>query len=231
MSTDTFYVKVGKIKNRSVTLHCLTGFAGGMKDHAWSRSFALMLLVDAKGRVGDAPYWAKGLPRELAKKRLALAKKVDDAPFSLDDDLPGLGYEEAWHAENTPRFVSRSRLLKRYNNVKDGLLWKARRELSPLEKKGSGAFLEGAWKRMHRFDLLVEVTDAKYLDHLVEGHFFGTTAFDAWIEKELPPPKKEKAAPAKAKKAAPAPARKRAAPAKAKKAAPAPARKRTAARR
>ncbi len=194
MSTDTFYVRVGKKAGREVTLHCLTGFAGTPRDFGSGRAFALMLLLDAKRRACDIDYLVRGAPKAVAKKRVALAKEAEEAESPLHSDAgAAVVWDDRWHAEHTPRFVARSRLLARHNAASDGLLYKARRELSPLEKKGMGAFLDAAWTRLHHFDLSVKVTDERYLQHLVEGHIFGTTAFDAWDEKRLPPLKKEPA--------------------------------------
>ncbi|QSQ17070.1 pentapeptide repeat-containing protein [Myxococcus landrumensis] len=195
MSSDCFYVRVGKLAGKTVTLHCLTGFAGGLKDYATTRSFALLLLIDAQERAGDTPELTQGAPKEVAKLRKALAKKVAKARSPLLDEVLGPHYDEHWHAENTPRYVTRVKLLQRHNAIQERKLEKVREELSPLEDKGTGAFLEAAWGRMHGFDLQVEVTDAKYLAHLAEGHLFPTTAFDVWNEsKPLPPKEKEEPA-------------------------------------
>ncbi|WP_163868728.1 hypothetical protein [Myxococcus eversor] len=200
MSTDTFYVRVGKTVGREVTMHCLTGFGGGPRDFGSGRAFALMLLLDAKRRASDIDYLVRGAPKAVAKARVALAKKAEKAESSLHVEAgAAVVWEERWHAEHTPRFVARARVIARHNAESDGLLYKARRELRPLEEKGKGAFLDAAWKRLHHFDLLVKVTDEKYLQHLVEGHIFGTTAFEAWNEKLLPPVKQ---APAKEPKPA-----------------------------
>ncbi|RJS13577.1 hypothetical protein DRW03_36005 [Corallococcus sp. H22C18031201] len=180
---------MGKLAGRTVTLHCLTGFAGGMKDYADTRSFALLLLIDARARAGDTPALTKGSPKAVAKTRLALAKKVAKARSSLIDEVGGPDYDEHWHAENTPTYIQRVRLLKRHNALPERKLEKLRAEISPLEDKGTGAFLDAAWKSLHSFDLLVEVTDAKYLEHLEEGHLFSTTAFDVWNESRPLPPK------------------------------------------
>lgn|GEM_PF-2585445 len=206
MSTDTFYVRVGKTVGREVTMHCLTGFAGGPRDFGSGRAFALMLLLDAKRAASDINYLVRGAPKAVAKTRIALAKKAEKAESPLHSEVgAAVVWEERWHAEHTPRFVARSRVIARHNAESDGLLYKARRELRPLEAKGMGVFLDAAWTRLHHFDLLVKVTDEKYLQHLVEGHFFGTTAFDAWNEKQLPPVKKKSAKkPRPAKEARPA---------------------------
>ncbi|AGC43819.1 hypothetical protein MYSTI_02503 [Myxococcus stipitatus DSM 14675] len=190
MSSDCYYVRVGTLEGKSVTLHCLTGFAGGMKDYATTRSFALLLLIDARKRADDTPDLVRGAPKEVAKLRKALAKKVAKARSPLLDEVSWPRYKEDWHAENTPRYIQRVKLLERHNDLHEWKLEKARAELSPLQDKGFGAFLEAAWERMHGFDLQVEVTDAKYLAHLVEGHLFPTTAFDVWSEPKAAPPKK-----------------------------------------
>nr|WP_254627760.1 pentapeptide repeat-containing protein [Myxococcus sp. CA040A] len=150
-----------------------------------------MLLLDARRRADPTGFLVRGLPKAVARERVALAKKSSKADSPLHAELGGPPvWEAAWHAEHTPRFVARSRLLARHNAVGEGRLQKIIDEISPLEQKGKGLFLDAAWARLHHFDVSVEVTDEKYLQHLVEGHVFGTTAYDAWIEKQLPPKKK-----------------------------------------
>lgn len=199
MSSNCYYVRVGKLAGNTVTLHCLTGFAGGPKDYADTRSFALRLLFDAQKRADEAPRLTQGAPKELAKLRKALAKKVAKARSPLIDEVEWPSNDAHWHAENTPRYVKQVKLLKRHNALQDRALEKTREKLSPLEDKGMGAFLEAAWKQLHGFDLDVEVTDPKYLAHLLEGHLFATTAFDVWDESRPLPPAPKKQRPAKPK--------------------------------
>ncbi|MFY2560702.1 hypothetical protein ACN469_24070 [Corallococcus terminator] len=181
--SEAFYVRVGKVEERKVTFHCLTGFAGGLADYADTRSFALMLLLDAKDRAGDTRYLVRGAPPSVADEHLALADKAAKAPSSLHKDAgnPNV-FEAKWHARHTPRFVERSYVLARHNDFDEATLREAFEEISPLQDQGRWLFLEAAWARMHRFALAVEVTDAKYLEHLAEGQLFATTAFDVWLE-------------------------------------------------
>ncbi|WP_338867800.1 pentapeptide repeat-containing protein [Myxococcus stipitatus] len=199
MSSDCYYVRVGKIAGNTVTLHCLTGFAGGLKDYANTRSFALLLLIDAQESADGTPELTKGAPKELAKLRKALARKVAKARSPLIDEVEWPRYDVHWHAENTHRYIKRVKLLKRHNAFHEQKLEKIREKLSPLQDKGVGAFLEAAWKQLHGFDLQVEVTDTKYLAHLLEGHLFSTAAFDIWDESRPLPPVPKKKRPAKPK--------------------------------
>ncbi|NTX38069.1 MULTISPECIES: hypothetical protein [unclassified Myxococcus] len=187
--SEAFYVRVGKVEERKVTFQCLTGFAGGLTDYANTRSFALMLLLDAKERAGDTLYLVRSAPPAVADAHLALAEKAAKAPSSLHKDAGNANvFEAKWHARHTPRFVERTSVLERYNDVGEEKLRETFEEISPLQDQGRWLFLEAAWARMHRFDLAVEVTDAKYLEHLAEGHLFATTAFDVWLESRPLPP-------------------------------------------
>lgn len=182
MSSDGFYVRIGRLEGDSVTLHCLTGFAGGMTDYATSRSFALSVLLDAKDRAGDVEYEVGGAPPEVANARRELAARVGNAPSALHDELSSPEpWDEAWHQEHVPRIVASCELVER-SKISEDEARAIAEEIEDLQEEGPWVHLNAAWNRLHRFDLRVRVTDPKYLAHLATGHEFGTTAFDAWIE-------------------------------------------------
>ncbi|GAC1414105.1 MAG: hypothetical protein NVSMB53_12040 [Gemmatimonadaceae bacterium] len=183
MSTDCCYVRVSQVNGPLVVLHCLTGFGGGLDDLFTERSFALTVLLDAVERLDDVDYQTKGAPKEEAERMLSLAAKARKLGNSsalhraLPDPQPS---EEGWHREHAPRFIRRTRLLTRYNDVGCAALQVIANEINALPQVWP--FMRAAWKRLHSFELEVEVTDPKYVAHLVVGIEFGTTAYDAWIE-------------------------------------------------
>jgi hypothetical protein len=183
MSSDCFYVRVGRIEGTTVVFHCLTGFAGGYDDCFTGRSFALYLLIDAKGRASDSRYLPTDTPADDATRLKAIADAVESASAPLLDLFPDpQPWDGAWHAKVAPQVVLKTKLLERFNALGDDALSARRREIEPLEAQGGWVFMKAAWERLHHFDLEVQVTDAKYLAHLRSGLEFGTTAFEAWSE-------------------------------------------------
>jgi hypothetical protein len=55
-----------------------------------------------------------------------------------------------------------------------------------IELSETWKLVDAGWQRLHNYDLEVEVTDPKYVSHLVEGQLFATSAFDAWDEQRDP---------------------------------------------
>lgn len=183
MSSDCFYVRIGRVEGTTVVFHCLTGFAGGYDDCFTGRSFGLSLLIDAKGRASDSRSLPKDTPADEATRLKAIADAVESASAPLLEEFPNPEpWDSAWHAKVVPQVVAKTKLLGRFNTLGDDALSARRREIEPLEADGGWAFMKAAWERLHHFDLEVQLTDAKYLAHLRSGLEFGTTAFEAWSE-------------------------------------------------
>lgn len=183
MSSDCFSVRVGRVEGTTAVFHCLTGFAGGYDDCFTGRSFALYLLIDAKGRASDSSFLPRDTPPDEAARLKAIAETVQSASAPLLEEFPDpQPWDGAWHAKVAPQVVAKTKLLERFNAIGDDALSARRREIDPLEAHGGWAFMRAAWERLHHFDLEVQVTDAKYLAHLRPGLEFGTTAFEAWSE-------------------------------------------------
>ena len=179
---DTFYIRIGKVEGPRVVLHCLTGFDGYVGGLCTSRSFALMVLRDARAHATDFDYVAPRRPRSVYRTYKLLAERAERAASPLHDAIPDDAelWEAAWHEANTPRFIASTRLLERRNVRPDDELIATLQEV--IELGETWKLVEVGWQRLHNYDLEVEVTDARYVAHLVEGHLFATTAFDAWDE-------------------------------------------------
>ncbi|MGN6105402.1 MAG: hypothetical protein ACTHU0_09885 [Kofleriaceae bacterium] len=177
---DLYYIRIGLVDGTRVVLHCLTGFTNDGRNYETSRSFALMVLLDAKLHCDDHQYLCQGAP-ELTSRRLAMiAGRARSAPSPLHESLPDpVPWDEAWHRAHVPRIIRATRLLARHNVAFDAQTQEA---AFAAEERGMWHLLEAAWRDLHHFDLEVELTEASYGSHLVEGHLFGTTAFDAWSE-------------------------------------------------
>lgn len=178
---ETFYIRIGRIADRRVVLHCLTGFSGAADDFATSRSFALMVLQDAKLHAEDATFVAPRRHDHLYLQHATIGIRAAEAAAPLADEIDEAEvWEESWHQANIARFVVSTKVLARRNVFPYDELVAIRSEIVELGE--TWKLVEAGWQRLHNYDLEVEVTDAKYLAHLIEGHLFGTAAFDAWVE-------------------------------------------------
>ncbi len=178
-------MRIGTIRGSVVTLHCLTGFGGAANEMATSRSFALSVLLDAARRpVSDVGYETRRAPPKEAKRIKALSTRVKALAKSaaLIRALPQPEpWEKAWQKEHAPRFIVRTSVRSRSNDIGTKALLLEYEQLQELE---GWEFLAAAWRDLHHYDLEVEVCDAKYLAHLVEGVEFGTTSWDTWNESD-----------------------------------------------
>jgi hypothetical protein len=163
-------------------LHCLTGFDGHVLRLATSRSFALMVLQDAKDHATDYEYVGPRSPMSTYKNLEQIGQRSQQASSPLNDAIPEGDDTStaAWHEANAPRFVASTKLLARRNVRSEDDLIKARQDILDLGE--TWKLVEAGWVWLHNYDLEVEVTDPKYVSHLIEGHLFATTAFDAWEE-------------------------------------------------
>lgn len=179
---DTFYIRIGNIEGPRIVLHCLTGFDGDVGFLCTSRSFALMVLHDARGHARDFEYVAPEEPASVYRTYEQLAQRAERARSPLNDEIPDDAElsERAWHAANTPRFIASTRLLERRNARSDSEMIETLQNV--VELGATWKLVEVGWKQLHNYDLEVEVTDPKYVSHLVEGQLFATAAFDAWDE-------------------------------------------------
>jgi hypothetical protein len=160
----------------------LTGFDGYVGSLCTSRSFALIVLHDARGHASDVDYVAPQEPASVFRTYEQLARRAERASSPLNDEIPDGAdlSERAWHAANTSRFIASTRLLERRNARSDSEMIETLQDV--VELGATWKLVEVGWKQLHNYDLEVEVTDPKYVNHLVEGQLFATTAFDAWDE-------------------------------------------------
>lgn len=137
MSSDCFSVRVGRIDGTTVVFHCLTGFAGGYDDCFSGRSFALFLLIDAKGRASDSRHLPKDTPTDEVTRLQAIGDAVESASAPLLEEFPNPEpWDGAWHAKVVPQVVVKTKLLGRFNTLGDDALSARRREIDPLEAQG-----------------------------------------------------------------------------------------------
>lgn len=153
MSSDTFHIEVTKIDGDKVQFHCHTGTAAGLNDCAFTRSFALMIILDGM------PYASagKGTPLQLELQRIT------------GEETPPI-WKESLHAEHVHKFISSAKLIKRIGIIADVEAWQ------------HGRFELGneAEYPLHQFIFHARVTDPKWLEGLNQGSSYGTTGFDAW---------------------------------------------------
>jgi hypothetical protein len=175
---DAFYIRIGAVEGARAILHCLTGFDGHVGKLCTSRSFALIVLHDARDHAMDFEYVAP--PGDATYERLARCAQRASSPLNdaITEDAPL--WEAGWAEANVPRFISSTKLLSRRNARPDGELIETLREVLQLGE--TWKLVEAGWQRLHNYDLEVEVTDPKFASHLVEGQLFATAAFDAWEE-------------------------------------------------
>lgn len=165
--SDTFDVELTALEGTTLTCLCVTGTAGDPDDLSPTRSFAILLLVEALYRQDRA---AK---HPLAKELRKLGEPWDEGFFRA-------------HAD---RFVTQTRVPWRARLAEDPEGWAEARnarydELMAVENPDFDALdrlLDEEFPR-HQYELVIELTDAKYLEGFEVGMRFGTTAYDAWEE-------------------------------------------------
>jgi hypothetical protein len=185
MSSDCFTIRVDRVEGDVCVLSCLTGTVGGLHDLCLSRSFALHVLHDASRRRNDVRYdldaWPSKGPRAERLRELLpeIERRAGTAP--LVEACPEIGFDKKWHQENVDRFVRVTVLLARHNDLGEDELGNrvgAIQDATQDELERT----ERMWKDAHWFELEVRVTDPRFLEHLVVGMEFGTTAFDWWYD-------------------------------------------------
>jgi len=183
---ETFYIRIGKVEGPRAVLHCLTGFDGYVGKLCTSRSFALMVLHDARDHAMDVEYVAPAEPASVYRTYQQLAERARRASSPLHDAIAEDTelWKAEWHVANMPRFIASTRLLERRNARPESELIATLDEI--IELGPTWKLVAVGWQRLHNYDLEVEVSDPRYVSHLVEGQLFATTAFDAWNEEELP---------------------------------------------
>lgn len=185
MSSDLYDVRIAAVNGSKITFEVLTGTAGGPKDFASTRSFALNLIAEALPRSGA--HATPAVRKRLAKKQAAAA---------LTSALGGGNLEclvsEQWMHDHVAEYIVSSTLTKRRNNVAEKTL--AQREkaiaasfegVAPSAKTRTAITAE-RWQKCHNFTLEVVVTDPRWLAHLEAGVEFGTTAYDVWDDHRKP---------------------------------------------
>lgn len=179
---DTFYIRIGPVRGTHVVLHCLTAFDGHITHLATSRSFALIVLQQAKEHAMDYEYVAPRAPESAYREVEQIAQRAKRASSPLNDAIADDSetWRVDWHEANTPRFIATTKLLARRNLRSEDELFAIKSEIFKLGE--TWKLIEAGWQRLHNYDLEVEVTDPKYVSHLIEGHLFATSAFDAWEE-------------------------------------------------
>ncbi len=155
MSSDTFTIDVLDIEEDQAAFLCTTGTAGGLNDCAFTRSFALTIIEDGM------PYMSGGKGTAL---QLELHKLFGSDAFPM--------WEASFHQKHLDKFIKSAKLVERIGIIKNEAAWRHGR--FELENETDYP--------LHRFRLVVQVTDKKWLEGLKVGSSYGTTAFDAWWE-------------------------------------------------
>ncbi|MCC6876216.1 MAG: SMI1/KNR4 family protein [Sandaracinaceae bacterium] len=203
MSSDCFTIRVDRVEGDVCVLSCLTGTAGGVDDLCITRSFALHVLRDAATRRDD-PRWeleARPDSKGARAQRLRALLPVIDAlpsPAPLVEALPEIGFDKEWYQERVDRFVRETVLLARHNDLGEDEL-SARVGAIQHDTDDELERTERMWEQTHWYTLEVHVTDPRWLEHLVVGMEFGTTAFDWWSDdpRSAPYPPPREAAPSR----------------------------------
>ena len=141
-----------------------------------------MALRHARDHATDYEYVAPRSPESAYSEFEQIALRTRRARSPLNDAVPDESetWEADWHKVNTPRFIASTTLIARRNARSEDELIAIKREIIALGP--TWKLVEAGWRRLHNYDLEVEVTDPKYVSHLLEGHLFATAAFDAWEE-------------------------------------------------
>ena len=181
MSSDTSVITVRAVSGNTIDLLVRTTSAGGPNDVAYTRSFALVALAEARRRAEDYNFPADKDPTPLELVAEAWAKK--DADWYVS---------EKFMKANVGKYVKRAEVLARRNIISTTAHEELARKTQEIDARElSATDAEALYLDVcHSIDLRVELTDAKWLAGLAPGLVFGTTAYDVWwkdpARQELP---------------------------------------------
>lgn len=171
MSSDTSVVTVLAKNGSTIELRVRTTTAGGLDDWSCTRSFALVLLADARRRAADWGFAPPSSPTPLELER--------DRWEVVDPDWY---VSETFMREHVARYVASVDVLARANvrgaapeaPVHSAMTRVLMMRLPPREEE------DRLCEVMHHVVLRAEVTDPRWLEGLEPGLVFGSTAFDVW---------------------------------------------------
>jgi hypothetical protein len=175
--TDTSVVTILRVEGREIDMRVRTTTAGGLNDWSASRSFALLLLSDARRRARDDGFQLAERPID---REIPAWEAADESWY----------VSEPWMIENVGRYVEKTEVLARRNVLDESApdldaridaIERATAGLDPLaaEAKRCGLY--------HYLDLRVTVTDARWLEGTPANVVFGSTAHDVWFADPLNP--------------------------------------------
>src|SRR5262245_47148448 len=188
MSSDTFQIRVESIDGARCVLACLNTTAGSYTEVCFTRSFAVLALFDAAENALDISRAAARSHSDFARRIAAtlpmVVRKRRGAP--LQAELGAVDFRELlaepWQRANVERFVASTRVIRRHNAEPVDELRARLQRIEAASGDDKLARYEAMWRELHSYALEVTATDAKWLQHLVPGAVFGTTAYDLWSD-------------------------------------------------
>ncbi|NJK32463.1 MAG: hypothetical protein HC927_08650 [Deltaproteobacteria bacterium] len=166
MSSDTSIITVLAVDGPRIDFRVRTTTAGGINDYSLTRSFALLLVSDARRRARDFGF-------NVAPRPIDAEEATWDPRWYGDRD---------WMAENVGRYVVSTELLARRNVLPEEEASYAR--LTAVMDETSGLPAAEAEARrcevFHHVDLRVTMTESKWAEGIEPGLVFGSTAYDVW---------------------------------------------------
>lgn len=195
MSSSTYTARIESIHDHVITFRLLPTGAGGLRDEAWTRSFALDLLLRAAKAAPDTLRAEQrervdaGTLEEDSEEWWALQERIDGARDTAKRApiVKAIGVEPiesaAWCEANVSTYVVRTEVTERFHTEDEASL-RARFDQVSLEVEQAGASSRELTRRlfevMFSYALRVEVTHPQWLAGLESGRMFETTAFDFW---------------------------------------------------
>jgi hypothetical protein len=176
--TDVSVVTVLRVEGREIDFRVRTTTAGGLNDWSASRSFALLLLAEARRRAREEGFELAERPID---REIPAWEAADDSWY----------VSEPWMIENVARYVAKTEVLVRRNLIDESApdvyerieaIEGAVRGLAPLAAEAKRCEL------YHYLDLRVTVTEPRWLEGTPANIVFGSTAHDIWFADPLNPP-------------------------------------------
>lgn len=171
--SDTSVITVLAVNGPQIDLRVRTTLAGGLNDYSLTRSFALVLVSDARRRARD--YGFRVAPRPI---------DAEEATWE-----PSWYGDQNWMANNVGRYVERTELLARHNILSEDAATHAR-IAAVIDQTAGLPVAEQEARRcevLHYVDLRIVMTDAKWAAGIEPGLVFGSTAYDVWWGDPLRP--------------------------------------------
>ena len=178
MSSDNSVITVLAVAGKTADFRVRTTGNGHINDSSATRSFALMLLADARCRAREEGFPS---PRRATPLQKEITGWMDDWYVS-----------EEFMRESVGLYIEKTEVLSRHNvhDENDAAIREKLDELNRTERHGDlppVAREDRMCTLWHHLVLRITVTEPRWLEAIEPGLVFGSTAYDTWWDDPLRP--------------------------------------------